>query len=132
MEGCEDCKQLPGFTCDEESCKTICGDGIKTGIEECDSVHGCYPDCTARHGYECLSNLNECSLKCGNGRVDDDEVCDDPLDLGCSEHCTAECGWTCVPGEACEEICGDGEVVGSEACDHWGLDDMGCNLDCTE
>lgn len=49
------------------------------------------------------------------------ETCDDgnqDSGDGCSSVCEEEDGWTCpIPGEPCEEICGDDLVVGDEVCD---------------
>lgn len=59
---------------------------------------------------------------CGNGKVEDGEVCDDanviPGD-GCSATCQIEPGWRCpTEGVACAaNAVGDGLVAGTEDCD---------------
>jgi len=54
---------------------------------------------------------------CGNGKIDGDDACDDGNTKsgdGCSDSCEQEDGWTC-DATGCNEICGDGLVVGAEA-----------------
>jgi cysteine-rich repeat protein len=57
---------------------------------------------------------------CGDGVVDSGETCDDenrgPGD-GCGDTCRVESGWTCDGADptSCEEVCGDGQLVGREA-----------------
>jgi sulfatase modifying factor 1 len=78
---------------------------------------------------------------CGDGIVEDGERCDDrnprPGD-GCSADCRVESGWRCDGSEptVCDEVCGDGNVVGAEAraggCDDGNEDDGdGCSASCT-
>ena len=111
---------------------TDCGDDIKAGNEICDNVYGCDDECQAELGFEC-TNANACTLKCGNGKMDIGEDCEDTTQEGCSEHCKAVCGWDCGTDGICNSICGDGLVVGpDEECDHWGLENMGCDLDCKQ
>jgi len=77
---------------------------------------------------------------CGDGVVAGGETCDDgnkaALD-GCSATCRIETGWGCDSGEptGCDEICGDGRTVGSEAraggCDDDNTaDGDGCSASC--
>jgi cysteine-rich repeat protein len=72
---------------------------------------------------------------CGDGALDEGEVCDDGNTAGadgCSPACGVEEGFECA-GEpsACDGICGDGLVVGSEMCDdgNAAIDD-GCGDAC--
>ena len=74
---------------------------------------------------------------CGNGQVEQNEVCDDgntdPLD-GCSSSCTIETGYHCPTAgnfntaSQCETKCGDGFVNVTEQCD---TSDAGCSSSCT-
>jgi cysteine-rich repeat protein len=60
------------------------------------------------------------SGRCGDGTVEGAERCDDgnpkPGD-GCTADCLVETGWRCEDSQpsVCDEICGDGRVVGVEA-----------------
>jgi len=71
-------------------CASLCGDGIKVGVEQCDdhnttSGDGCSATCTLENG------------TCGNGRADAGEQCDDSNALsgdGCSSTCRFECSDT--------------------------------------
>jgi cysteine-rich repeat protein len=61
---------------------------------------------------------------CGNGVVEDDEVCDDGVNDGSYGSCNADCT---APGP----FCGDGAVNGEEPCDDGDdVDGNGCNVDC--
>ncbi|MFA6039168.1 MAG: DUF4215 domain-containing protein [Candidatus Peribacteraceae bacterium] len=84
---------------------TKCGDGVcGRGETSCN----CSKDCRI-------------PWKCGNGRPDGNEACDDKnrkVGDGCSERCTVEEGWSCrgSPSE-CAARCGDGVVTANEQCD---------------
>jgi len=60
--------------------------------------------------------------KCGDGRKDGSEVCDDrnaTAGDGCSASCVIEDGFECpVVGSPCNAICGDGKKKGLELCDN--------------
>ena len=50
---------------------------------------------------------------------------------GCSNACLVEDGWDCT-ADMCNEICGDGIMVGDEICDDGNLNDNdGCDFSCT-
>jgi fibro-slime domain-containing protein len=96
---------LAGFVNQKSVCKTVCGDGIVTGDEECDagadngvaSYNGCTKQCK-RGPY------------CGDGHVDaPDEDCDDSVNI-------SKYGG-CAPGCKAGPYCGDGIVQGPEECD---------------
>lgn len=121
-----------------------CGDGLITGLEECDDGNTSEDD-------ECLNN---CTLACGDGVVNSSEICDIgiaagmpgacPTDCNDGDACTADvlsgdnCQSTCVftpitaptngdgccpPGQDantdddCTSICGNSAVEGGETCD---------------
>jgi cysteine-rich repeat protein len=73
-DGCSPlCAKEVGWTCDGQGCRTRCGDGIRTGKEECDfGMHpppGCDAQCRVLAGYVC--NANGCAPKAkapGTGR----------------------------------------------------------------
>ncbi len=127
----------------------VCGDGKKTGKEQCD-------DGNLRDGDGCRSN---CTLPatCGNGTRESGEICDDgnlvPGD-GCEPDCTAtgadcgngvkEAGEACddgnmVAGDGCENDCtattagcGNGLKEGTEQCDDGNaVGGDGCEANCT-
>ncbi|MBT6433689.1 MAG: hypothetical protein HOK28_11390 [Deltaproteobacteria bacterium] len=136
-----DCSGFDTSGCSELS--GSCGDGVLDEGELCDGddfggvtcetvgylggVLGCQPDCMAY-----VLDACEAESACGNSVIDDGEVCDGPLltgqscaslgylsgSLACADDCSAfdetQC-WTEPP--AVEEICGDGEITGYEACD---------------
>ena len=81
--------------------------------------------------------------KCGDGKVVDNEICDDGNTL--NDKCLADCsgnviGWSCTGGDfdtasTCLPICGDGMRVGTETCDdgplaRTPLSVTGCNTNC--
>ena len=82
----------------------VCGDSFVGAGERCDGE----PDCSA-----------DCQMlgSCGDGILDPGEACDDGyISDGCAADCTINPGFDCTSG-ACETICGDGLVVGTEECD---------------
>lgn len=107
--GCStSCTLEPGFACVNQgtplatTChKTVCGDGIKEGFEECDDGNlipydGCSPTCTVEP--KCTGGT--CTAVCGDGLVFPSEACDlgalDGPSSGCSTMCQVETGWTCT------------------------------------
>ncbi|MBU1240269.1 hypothetical protein KKF84_06915 [Myxococcota bacterium] len=137
-----------------------CGDGIRSGAEECDlsdfgdlscgsfTYYGGQLHCNA----DCTVSLTECisAGKCGDGTIQDAENCDGAnLNsqscktlgyYGGTLACSPTCGWDL---SGCEGSCGDGIKQGTEQCD--GADtggqscfslnyyggNLGCNSDCT-
>lgn len=72
---------------------------------------------------------------CGNGKIEDGEICDDgntTADDGCAAACDAvEEGWQCAAeGIACVGICGDGLLRGNEECDDGARPTPGCSDVC--
>ncbi|MBQ1265465.1 MAG: hypothetical protein IIY06_01675 [Proteobacteria bacterium] len=136
LPGCQ------GFDTDECTPATTCGNGIVDGKEVCDgsnignatceSIVGpgstghllCALNCG---GYD--TSLCSASTKCGNGKVDDDEVCDGS-DIG-SATCesvvgvgsagTVKCNDKCtgydLSGCTAKAVCGNGIVEKGESCD---------------
>jgi cysteine-rich repeat protein len=104
-----------------------CGDGATDPNEACD-------DGNNDDGDGCD---NSCQLEnCPNGTIDADEGCDDgnavPGD-GCNVACQIEAGWDCIEpvnASICSPICGDGDIVGDEACDDAG-ESATCDADCS-
>ncbi len=161
-DGCSaDCSSIElGFECPEagKACidqsgtpkKPVCGNGIKETGEACDDgntdgLDGCTNDCSRiETGYECLTPGKPCQYmaeqqyNCGNGVLDENEVCDDGNtngDDGCSADClTIEPNYTCPDaGQPCEpdQICGDGIIMGDEECDDFNTQNGdGCNSNC--
>jgi len=110
--GCSaDCRLEPGYVCDPPptppnasqpaTChKTVCGDGVREGIEACDDHNtvdgdGCASNCTLEP--DCSSGT--CVSKCGDGVKLRPEGCDDGNTAdgdGCAHDCTIEGGFTCT------------------------------------
>lgn len=122
-----------------------CGDGAVQPPEACDDGNvlggdGCSPGCQVEgQDWVCPPTGGACTndAACGNGIVNSQEVCDDgrePADGdGCSADCkTVEEGWECrVPGRPCTPRCGDGILIGNEACDDGNpADGDGCSSTC--
>ena len=114
-------------TCDDDCSLTLCGDGlINPLVENCedggsDPGDGCSDLCVTEQGYNC--GAGGCDAICGDGfLVAGLETCDDG-DADSGDGCVATCdaietGWLCpTVGADCDEICGDGRVVGAEVCD---------------
>jgi cysteine-rich repeat protein len=90
-----------------------CGNGVRSGTEQCD-------DGNTADGDGCDSNCTPTA--CGNGVVTGGEQCDDGNTAdgdGCDSNCTPT-------------ACGNGIVTGSEECDDGNLvPGDGCQPDCT-
>jgi cysteine-rich repeat protein len=116
---------LSGFTQQESSCTSICGDGMIASTEVCDdgTMNGTgYGACTT----ECTPGP-----RCGDGIVDADyEQCDNGING--SGYYMAE--GDCAPGCVFPPFCGDGIVDGAydERCDDGVLDGSygGCSAAC--
>ena len=104
-DGCSPtCKVEVGYKCSGSPsvCSaTVCGDGIVEGTEGCDDGNtkpndGCSPTC--RLEPNCSAATGQCTSKCGDGLVVNEE-CDDGNTNngdGCSSTCTVEPGWRCA------------------------------------
>lgn len=137
-DGCSaDCSLIEeGYACARPGVDCLllpeCGNSIRERGEDCDDGDdtdpddGCH-DCRQADGFFCLPGEPCVAMVCGDGNRTPDEKCDDgPGTIespgiptggdGCSETCTIEPGWRCSTS-GCTEICGDGLVVGNEACD---------------
>jgi MYXO-CTERM domain-containing protein len=95
--------------CDEtgENCTPICGDSLLRAPETCDNANtnsddGCSNLCVIEEGYVC-------------------DVASEPCDAVCGDSMES----------ACFSVCGDGLLVGAEACDDGNTDDSdGCSAVC--
>ncbi len=98
---------LSGFTTTSSNCEPACGDGIRTGSEECDlgaeNADGVYGGC----GLDCRFGPF-----CGDGEVNGPEQCDD----GRNTTVAAGVGG-CAPGCVLPPRCGDGNIDPGEQCD---------------
>lgn len=135
--GCSDvCEIEDGYVClKADTCFKVaeCGDSLVQAGEECDvgmmSSLACNL-CLVQPGWFCTVNpdLSTTCVEsvCGDGERAPDEQCEDggtvPGD-GCSGACEVESGWVCPPGAACQPVCGDGLLRGTEECD---ISDPGC------
>jgi cysteine-rich repeat protein len=121
-----------------DSCSTICGDGIIAGMEECDDANtisgdGCSYTCANENcsaictcdgwGFPFVNGI--CTPICGDTLIRGVEECDDGNVAnydGCSSGCKVEgCNVTCncsgwslprVDG-SCSTVCGDGISLGT-------------------
>jgi cysteine-rich repeat protein len=113
-DGCRSCRIQSGWKCTTNvngqatsGCTTACGDGIRAGLEACDTNgtvgHGCNADCTLQSGAICVEDedqLSHCRL-CGNGLREEGEVCDDgsaDASPGCKNCSAVTAGWSCAGG----------------------------------
>jgi fibro-slime domain-containing protein len=151
-DGCSaGCQVEIGWICPMpgSACVPNCGDGaIMAGAEECDdgntvSGDGCSISCMVEPGWSCSGSPTTCTASvCGNGVAETGEQCDLGADnglfygdgTGCSKTCTNEplcrdAGGG--PTRACDSVCGDAMIVGSEQCDDGNLvDGDGCSALC--
>jgi len=143
-DGCStSCIVETGYVCPPNAnCVAICGDGIRTGNEQCDSpdTYGCQ-NCRLQPGYSCgpSGNATTCTKSvCGNSVVEPGEGCDDGNDIagdGCGPTCQKEptfarTGPDYVPMASTQ--CGDGLRTGNEQCDDGNTTDGdGCSSSCT-
>ena len=159
------CNLLGGRLCAEAN---ECGNGQKDLREACDDGalepgDGCSSRClfevdvACEQDTQCDSGVcnsqgsQACELanECGNGRVEDEETCDDGNNLnedGCSSTCLLEVGVSCDKGGDCEsgvcdllesmqcepkDTCGNGQIELTETCDDGNIDaGDGCDPVC--
>ncbi len=66
-----------GFSCNGgigtlSTCTSVCGDGLKYGLEACDNGNqtGCTSNCRPDAGFTCLGGIgakSDCQVRCGDG-----------------------------------------------------------------
>ncbi|MBZ4419015.1 DUF4215 domain-containing protein [Myxococcus sp. RHSTA-1-4] len=157
-DGCSaTCRVENGYSCSgaPSVCRTSCGDGIVAGAEVCDdgnlqSGDTCSPRCLLEEGQPCMASgvcdtgvcdptSDTCAAAnvCGNGHIDEGELCDDGNTTagdGCGAACTTiEAGYGCTGNPSvCAVTCGDGIKAQSEACDDGNTTaGDGCGATCT-
>ena len=78
-------------------------------------------------------NINPPKAKCGNGKIESGEVCDEgsqPTE-GCIECKSITDGWSCsAENTPCTRNCGNGREDPNEACDEGKKKTAGCSDDC--
>ena len=116
----DDCTQIVAGTCVEELDEVTCGNGIREEGEVCDGMDGVPESCSAwDDSVTWLSGAPECAQdcsgvtagscieeKCGNGKLDEGEVCDG--ELGVPESCSElkkDTDWASDGRPACNKIC---------------------------
>ena len=151
LDGCDTgCGLEAGWSCvnptDCKLLKTVCGDGIKAGNEQCDDGNtsdgdGCQRTCLlTSDAWACETAGQPCRPICGDGIVVGNETCDDGRATsgpgaggavagdGCGTDCQLEGGWFCArPGSPCQAVCGDGIVKpeAGEVCDEGAATEAG-------
>ncbi len=138
------CQLEPGYQCPFAGapCVPKCGDGIVvTPAEQCDPAstgpnvaQACNADCSVKPGWVCTTAGCQATV-CGNGKIEGSEGCDpttknNDLGDGCTANCMAEP--TCpAAGGGCTTKCGDGLILGGEACDDGNaVSGDGCSSTC--
>lgn len=137
-----------GGSCQEPT--ATCGNGAVESGEGCDdgnadSCDGCTLECVPLPYWSCEGSPSSCGTVCGDGWRAGGEECDDGNESsadGCGE-CALETGYvwevTQAQGNGCESpsegwvhtACGDGMIVGDEACDDGNpYNEDGCNESC--
>ncbi|MEL6179824.1 MAG: DUF4215 domain-containing protein, partial [Myxococcota bacterium] len=109
-------------------CASVCGDGVVSGIEQCDDGNpddgdGCSSGCAVEPGFDCLELNDDPSNcfqpPCGNSMLEFPESCDDGNTDdgdGCSSICQLEnCGDGILSEEDGEE-CDDNNTIDTDAC----------------
>ena len=114
-EQCDDGNHTNGDGCDDNCTTTACGNGIRTGSEQCDGS-----DAQACNGSTCKADCT-CNAFCGDGvKNQPGEQCDG------ADH--GVCAGTCEPDCTCAPFCGNNVREGAESCD--GTDASACPGQC--
>jgi len=128
---------------DLSGCTSVCGDGIRRGLEECDGSDLGGASCR-EVGFDegeigcdasCDFNVEGCRHTCGNDYKSGGELCDGS-DLGgatCESVgfdggtlvCSVECDFD---ESGCSSVCGDGLRKGREECDGTDLGGASCEV----
>jgi len=131
-DGCSaTCTIETGWACPPGiDCLPVCGDGVLTGNEECETAHAAAcQNCKLVPGFDCGNGLmNPCTATaCGNGSASDPigsaepgEGCDDGNLVagdGCGPTCQREPTVTVGPNPTVSSTCGDGLKTANEGCD---------------
>ena len=114
-DGCSaTCVTEPGWSCQGTVCtKAVCGNGMVEVGESCDKgaenglfygdATGCSKTCTTEPVCRNAMGVTQaCSTACGDGNIDNGEMCDDGNQNdndGCSKACTPETGFMCTAME---------------------------------
>jgi fibro-slime domain-containing protein len=138
VDGCTaTCTVDAGWVCPTagSAClQKVCGDGIRTPDEQCDDgnlVAGdgcsliagvCSVETGITVGWVCPQAGKPCLPKCGDGKINGYEQCEDgnaKSGDGCSSACRLEPGFVCpTKGALCTKaICGKNGVEADEGCD---------------
>ncbi len=102
------CPEYPDVPVDDfcsVTCPCASGEGQCRSDDECDATSECGDHNGAEH--DLPASFSACEPKCGNGRRDAGEVCDDgdrDGGDGCSATCRVEAGWRCPSWNRCERI----------------------------
>ncbi|HEX2882073.1 MAG TPA: DUF4215 domain-containing protein, partial [Polyangiaceae bacterium] len=108
---------IPGVACDR------CGNSVRESSETCDDGSDvCNGAGSVAAGTACTSDA-----QCGGGR------CVPAGGDGCNASCQTEPGWVCpIPGQPCG-FCGNGTIEPNELCDDGdAVGSDGCNATCTQ
>lgn len=135
-----------------QECKSVCGDGVKSSDEGCDSGGHCFRSTAPNYGNACTksatSNWGACTTQCSDCTLDCPSVVVNsdvnsgecvgynigcatfsPTIDGCNAVCQPDQGWTCSGSPSvCISPCGNGvrETIYNEECDNTDIAGQTC------
>jgi len=118
------------------SCRSLCGNGVRTSNEQCDDNNtvngdGCSKQCKVETGWDCGNTpegeMSVCHPICHDKIVVGDETCDEGKETKGCVNCQLQYGYVCnATGQNCACVHGDGLICQEEECDDGNPNSQGC------